>query len=186
MGLAEKLTEIKSETNALLGFANETTGEEDTRLGDAVKRLADGYGGGGSHGMEKLFEGSFSIGSGLNNSNSANLLTVPSTVRYSALDFLIFKISPNFAESDNSYLKFATGFLFHQSAPQIVGGLGATNSFFSGSPAQNRGIYVAKINSSSGDITIGYSLSASQYIRAGSWSVSIYKYSITASGEIIF
>lgn len=50
MGLTEKLTEIKSETDALLNFANETTGQSDSRLGDAVLTLASGFGT-GSGGM---------------------------------------------------------------------------------------------------------------------------------------
>lgn len=57
MGLTEHLTEsaqnmaeIKSEVDALLSFANETTGAEDVRLGDAVMTLASGFGSGGSSG----------------------------------------------------------------------------------------------------------------------------------------
>lgn len=59
MGLSEKmvevsnnLNEIESQNNALLLFANQTTGESDTRLGEAVRRLASGYGGGGTEGVE--------------------------------------------------------------------------------------------------------------------------------------
>lgn len=37
---------LTSQIEALITFANETTGKGDTRLGDAVKRLADGYKGG--------------------------------------------------------------------------------------------------------------------------------------------
>lgn len=52
MALIQKLNDIKSQTDALLTYANETTGAGDTRLGDAVKTLADGFGsGGGGKGM---------------------------------------------------------------------------------------------------------------------------------------
>lgn len=47
MSLTEKMTTIESETTALLSYANGVTGSSDTRLGDAVKTLADGYGKGG-------------------------------------------------------------------------------------------------------------------------------------------
>lgn len=53
MGLVElkdKLTQIKDEDNALLSYANERTGSNDTKLGDAVKTLADGFGSGGGNG----------------------------------------------------------------------------------------------------------------------------------------
>lgn len=46
MALSEKLVEIKSETDALIAYANNTTGEADTRLGDAVQTLVEGFGGG--------------------------------------------------------------------------------------------------------------------------------------------
>ena len=48
MGLSENLAEIKSKADALIDYANDITGAEDTTLGDAVKTLADGYGGGSS------------------------------------------------------------------------------------------------------------------------------------------
>lgn len=38
---------LTNQIKALIDFANETTGKADTRLGDAVKSLADGYKGGG-------------------------------------------------------------------------------------------------------------------------------------------
>lgn len=55
MSLTEKLTEIKNTENALLKFANRTTGEQDTRLGDAILHLADGFGSGGGSGEEHEF-----------------------------------------------------------------------------------------------------------------------------------
>lgn len=47
MELDEKLVEIKSEADALISFANKTTGNDDERLGEAVRTLASGFGGGG-------------------------------------------------------------------------------------------------------------------------------------------
>lgn len=51
MALSDKLQqiganaeEIGAEVDALLAFANETTGAGDTRLGDALRTLAEGYG----------------------------------------------------------------------------------------------------------------------------------------------
>lgn len=40
---------LSSKIQALINYANETTGAGDTRLGDAVKTLCDGYGGGGGN-----------------------------------------------------------------------------------------------------------------------------------------
>lgn len=47
MSLVDKLDTIKTEVSSLLTFANETTGSDDTTLGEAVHTLADGYGQGG-------------------------------------------------------------------------------------------------------------------------------------------
>lgn len=52
MGISEDLVQIKSEADALLAFANQKTGAGDTRLGDAVKTLADGFGAGGGGGVQ--------------------------------------------------------------------------------------------------------------------------------------
>lgn len=48
MSLSEKLTNIKTNLTSLLSFANEKTGQNDTDLGEAIRRLADGFGIGGS------------------------------------------------------------------------------------------------------------------------------------------
>ena len=48
MGLTEKLIQIKSETDALLEYANQATNAGDTKLGDAIRTLADGFGKGGT------------------------------------------------------------------------------------------------------------------------------------------
>lgn len=44
MDMKEKLLEIKSQIDALRLYANGTTGIDDARLGEAVRRLCDGYG----------------------------------------------------------------------------------------------------------------------------------------------
>lgn len=54
MELSEKLTQIKSETESLLAYANEVTGEEDTTLGDALLTLASAYGTGGERLLDFL------------------------------------------------------------------------------------------------------------------------------------
>lgn len=55
MDLSEKLMGIESQRSALLAYANETTGESDTRLGEAVRRLAEGYGqGSGDDTLDRL------------------------------------------------------------------------------------------------------------------------------------
>lgn len=48
MGLTEKLTEIKSQTDALLAYANSQTGKDDPELGEAIRSLVEGMGSGGS------------------------------------------------------------------------------------------------------------------------------------------
>ena len=47
MSIKETLTESKNKLDALLDFANNTTGNSDTNIGDAIKTLADGFGQGG-------------------------------------------------------------------------------------------------------------------------------------------
>ena len=54
--IREKLEAINAQTTALLDYANGVTGAADTRLGDAVRTLADGYGQGGGGGLEFLGE----------------------------------------------------------------------------------------------------------------------------------
>lgn len=44
VAIQDNLEEINSQTNSLLWYANTTTGESDIKLGDAVKRLVEGYG----------------------------------------------------------------------------------------------------------------------------------------------
>ena len=52
------MTTLTSKIEALIAYANETTGKSDTKLGDAVKSLADGYGGGGDENFLRLMDGS--------------------------------------------------------------------------------------------------------------------------------
>lgn len=46
MSLLDKLSQAKSTLDNLLAFANNKTGKGDTSIGDAIKTLVDGYGGG--------------------------------------------------------------------------------------------------------------------------------------------
>ena len=46
MSLTEKLTEIKSQTDALLAYANSQTGKDDPDLGEAIRSLVDSMGSG--------------------------------------------------------------------------------------------------------------------------------------------
>lgn len=47
MALADKLRTIKTNLSSLLTYANGVTGKADVSIGEAVRSLADGYGGGG-------------------------------------------------------------------------------------------------------------------------------------------
>lgn len=47
MSIASTLQDTKARLDALLSYANETTGQSDVSIGDAIKTLADGFGGGG-------------------------------------------------------------------------------------------------------------------------------------------
>lgn len=47
MALKTTLESTKARLNALLTYANETTGADDTSIGDAIQTLCAGYGGGG-------------------------------------------------------------------------------------------------------------------------------------------
>lgn len=47
MGIKEIIDDSKSRLDALLTYANGVTGADDSNIGDAVKTLADGFGGGG-------------------------------------------------------------------------------------------------------------------------------------------
>ena len=44
MSIASVLQDTKSRLDSLLSFANETTGQSDVSIGDAIKTLADGFG----------------------------------------------------------------------------------------------------------------------------------------------
>ena len=48
MSLASVLQDTKARLDALLVYANETTGQSDVSIGDAIRTLTDGFGGGGS------------------------------------------------------------------------------------------------------------------------------------------
>lgn len=63
MTIGEKLTESKNALDALLIYANETTGAGDINLGEAVRTLVDGYGQGGTDvtPFTKTDTGSFSF-----------------------------------------------------------------------------------------------------------------------------
>lgn len=56
MSLLDKLSQAKSTLDNLLAFANNKTGKGDTSIGDAIKTLCDGYGG-GSGGTPFVFGG---------------------------------------------------------------------------------------------------------------------------------
>lgn len=73
MGLSENLVQIKSETDALIDFANAKTGAEDTTLGDAVKTLVDGFGHGGGEPM--AYDGVL-IGEVIPDSDTRDFITV--------------------------------------------------------------------------------------------------------------
>lgn len=47
MALKSTLESAKARLDALLTYANETTGESDTSIGDAIQTLCAGFGGGG-------------------------------------------------------------------------------------------------------------------------------------------
>lgn len=48
MSITSVLHDTKARLDGLLEYANETTGQSDVSIGDAIKTLADGYGGGGT------------------------------------------------------------------------------------------------------------------------------------------
>lgn len=48
MSIASVLQDTKARLDGLLEYANETTGQSDVSIGDAIKTLADGFGGGGN------------------------------------------------------------------------------------------------------------------------------------------
>ena len=47
MALKSTLESAEARLDALLTYANETTGESDTSIGDAIQPLCAGFGGGG-------------------------------------------------------------------------------------------------------------------------------------------
>lgn len=56
-------TPLYDQMSALLAYANEVTGASDTKLGDAVYSLAEGYGGGGGIPEAKIANMSWSFDS---------------------------------------------------------------------------------------------------------------------------
>lgn len=49
MSITSTLQDTKARLDSLLEYANETTGQSDVSIGDAIKTLADGFGGGGDN-----------------------------------------------------------------------------------------------------------------------------------------
>lgn len=47
MSVKTRIQDVTDSINRLIDYANGTTGASDTRIGDAIKTLANGYGGGG-------------------------------------------------------------------------------------------------------------------------------------------
>lgn len=86
------MTKLSEQIQSLLTYANGVTGEEDTTLGDAVRTLADGFGGGGEdENLAKLIDRSItsivipssvtSIGqNAFTYCNSLKEVTIPSSV----------------------------------------------------------------------------------------------------------
>ena len=58
MALKTTLEDTKDRLDALLTYANEITGADDINIGDAIERLADGYGSGIRYSLDDLVEGS--------------------------------------------------------------------------------------------------------------------------------
>lgn len=56
MSLASVLQDTKARLDSLLSYANETTGQSDVSIGDAIKTLADGFGGGDMNMWETLVD----------------------------------------------------------------------------------------------------------------------------------
>ena len=72
MSIKETLTESKNKLDALLDFANNTTGNSDTNIGDAIKTLCDGY----EQGGEEVESGTITI------EKTSRGLTLPTTKQH--------------------------------------------------------------------------------------------------------
>lgn len=62
MSIASVLQDTKARLDSLLEYANETTGQSDASIGDAIRTLTDGYGGGGGGVVRGSFEYSTYLG----------------------------------------------------------------------------------------------------------------------------
>ncbi len=60
MSIVSELTESKSKLDALLTYANGVTGAADANIGDAIRTLANGYGGGSGDGI-RIDVGTFKL-----------------------------------------------------------------------------------------------------------------------------
>lgn len=100
MSITEKLTASKNALASLLTFANAKTGKADPDIGEAIRTLVDGYGGGGG-GDSKIIRGTI----------------VPQTstgTEYFDCDiipdiFIVYTF--NWSETDRNYLVFAASVL---------------------------------------------------------------------------
>lgn len=67
MSIVSVLQDTKARLDSLLSFANETTGQSDASIGDAIRTLTDGYGGGG--GGDNIVFGEWNVEYGVGYAN---------------------------------------------------------------------------------------------------------------------
>lgn len=189
MGLTEKLTDIKSQTDALISYANETTGADDTRLGDAIQSLVDGFGQGGGSSFEQnselIFEDTFEIQEDITSGTVSNLFSTQNIKVEAGVILLceIYLIDTSFVEAIN-HVNFKKSKSLAMSLNGNYGGNSTPIVYsFNGISHSDSGVglSVAYIRNTSD----AYGLSVKAYVpnlvwivAKGTYGIKIYKKSI--------
>lgn len=175
----EDLRSLAAEQDALIAYANGVTGATDSRLGDAIRTLADGYGQGGGGVAEKGFEFEFTTDVALTaNAASATLYdaVVPGIPAFDASRWFLLVVKR--IDEDPGY-KYNTGkVLVGRASAATLNAEGGTmlasdgSSFVYGS-SKDYGINVKITSAGKVTVTARCYLNFGK-ILAGRYRVSVY------------
>lgn len=200
MSLEEKMLLIKDETDRLLQYANNTTGEADSTLGDAVKRLADGYGGGGGDTLRPVYTEEFTLNEDYTSTALTNVHSAENLIRYIAEHYktlglndnaplpLLIEISLKTKTSDTiawiqGCKRLIYSFVFYSGERVIVYGtdyglinqLNNVGSEFAGGGREFWSINPAKSIKNYSDVYIAFRASSVAVMAAGTYQIKLYE-----------
>lgn len=159
---------LTNQIEALIAYANETTGKSDTHLGDAVKSLADGYGQGGGGGIKVLNKQ-------ITLSSTATKITIDDVPE----DVISITISADY-EGNCSYGFAYTNDIEQTATIYSIGG-GSKGKYFPTLVSTEEEVSYNKYYIGDGKLAVGSATSGRPWC-AGTYTISIY-YQDTSGGE---